>query len=63
MFVLKKWHEHFEHILWGRCGQSGWGQRPCQLAQVAMKNLQLMQVAASMLSADNKHGGLAGLMG
>lgn len=34
-----------------------------QLAEIAMKNPALMQVAASMLSADNKHGGLAGLLG
>jgi len=34
-----------------------------QIAQIAMKNPALMQAAASMLAADNKHGGLAGLMG
>jgi uncharacterized protein YidB (DUF937 family) len=34
-----------------------------EIAQIAMQNPQLMQVAAGMLSAGNKHGGLAGLMG
>jgi uncharacterized protein YidB (DUF937 family) len=34
-----------------------------EIAQIALKNPQIMQVAASMLAADNKHGGLAGLMG
>ncbi|MBL4918250.1 YidB family protein [Szabonella alba] len=33
-----------------------------QIAQIAMQNPQLMQVAASMLSAGNKHGGLAGML-
>ncbi|MFN3823642.1 MAG: YidB family protein [Pseudorhodobacter sp.] len=33
-----------------------------QIAQIAMKNPQILKVAASMLAADNKHGGLAGLM-
>jgi len=43
----------------GKGGDTGMAQ----LAAIAMKNPQLMQVAASMLAADNKHGGLAGLMG
>lgn len=44
-------------------GGKGSNDGLAQLASIAMKNPQLMQVAASMLSADNKHGGLAGLMG
>jgi uncharacterized protein YidB (DUF937 family) len=46
-------------------GQAGAAQGGglAQIAQIAMQNPQLMQVAAGMLSADNKHGGLAGLMG
>jgi len=43
----------------GQAANSGMAQ----IAAIAMKNPQILQVAASMLSADNKHGGLAGLMG
>lgn len=46
-------------------GQAGaaHGGGLAQIAQIAMQHPQLMQVAAGMLSAENKHGGLAGLMG
>jgi uncharacterized protein YidB (DUF937 family) len=43
----------------GQAANSGMAQ----IAAIAMKNPQILQVAASMLSADNKHGGLTGLMG
>jgi uncharacterized protein YidB (DUF937 family) len=43
----------------GKKGANGMAE----IASIAMQNPQLMQVAASMLAADNKHGGLAGLMG
>lgn len=33
-----------------------------QLAQIAMRNPQLMQVVAAMFTADNKHGGLQGML-
>lgn len=32
------------------------------LAQIAMQNPQLLQVVAAMFTADNKHGGLAGML-
>lgn len=43
-------------------GKSGGGDGMAQLASIATKNPQLLKAAASMLTADNKHGGLAGLM-
>lgn len=44
-------------------GGGGSGGGLAQIARIAMQNPQLVQVAAGMLTAENRHGGLAGLLG
>lgn len=42
--------------------QGGQAGGLADLARIAAQNPQLLQVAASMFTADNKHGGLAGML-